>query len=691
MIQDFESVCDHLLGFDMSDGESLGFHPRGQFQKDAAEPGAIARSLNAAFLIMLGGRKQPAFDEARDYLGRSTQSSNWAGIAQFYLSGLEAIHREIEKVSKADHDFAARLKHLAEWLGDGVNRRVPESRNEAVWSVFFPEGNDLLADPSESVKLLKNRRMVEITRLNPEPIREPAHEILFSSNVLLTLPDRSRPIDHLPYSRDFKEQLERIVREPQRYWYDHPIQIGTPPQHNELLYGLRHLESALAFERKHGAAAADSNLTCILSVSVTHEGLHELARAYIEEELSRATRSHPIHLAVFTETDTRKIVTDVLAPAADRYLEVARAEEYLAMFGVDGEYGRHYTFLKAIAAFWQVFIKSGIKGTFKIDLDQVFPQEVLVSQSGASAFEHLMTPLWGAYGNDARGRPLELGMIAGALVNQSDIERTLYAPDVRLPERELSPDEVVFFSVLPQAISTEAEMMARYDDDRLDGVRACIERVHVTGGTNGIRIDSLRRHRPFTPSFIGRAEDQAYLLSVLNSPGSRLAYVHKDGLFMRHDKKGFAQEAIRSAEIGKIVGDYVRILHYTAYAKILAENPASLKEQLDPFTGCFISKIPTTIVYLRLALKAATFFEQDQEENAVELMTTGAGRIPEVLRTIQDGRLKQQVEQERTGWDMYYDVLEAVEEAIAAEDPFALELRQAAQAIVRQCMVTSGS
>jgi len=689
MIQDFESVCDHLFGSEMSNGKSLGFRPRGQFRKDAAEPKAIARSLNAAFLIMLGRRKEPAFDEARDFLGRSAQSSTWAEIAQFYLSGLEGIHREIEKVSAEDRDFAARLKHLAEWLEEGVNRRAPESRNEAVWSVFFPEGNDLLSDPSEAVKLLRNRRVVEITRLNPESIKEPAQEILFSSNVLLTLPDRSHPIDHLPYSRDFKEQLERIVEEPQRYWYDHPIQIGTPPQQNELLYGLRHLESALAFERKHGAASTDSNLTCILSVSVTHEGLHALARAYIKAELSRATRSHRIQLAVFTETDTRKIVSNVLAPAADRYLEAKRAEEHLAMFGVDGEYGRHYTFLKAIAAFWQVFIKPGIKATFKIDLDQVFPQEVLVSQSGASAFEHLMTPLWGAYGNDAHGRPLELGMIAGALVNQSDIERTLYTPDVRLPERELSPDEVVFFSALPQAISTEAEMMTRYDDDQLDGVHACIERVHVTGGTNGIRVDSLRRHRPFTPSFIGRAEDQAYLLSVLNSQGSRLAYVHKDGLFMRHDKKGFAEEAIRSAEIGKIVGDYVRILHYTAYAKILTETPAGLKEQLDPFTGCFISKIPTTIVYLRLALKAATLFEQDQDEKAVELMTTGAGRIPEALKTIQDGRLKKQVAQERTGWGIYYDVLEAVEEAIAAEDPFALKLRQAAQGIVRQCTVTS--
>jgi hypothetical protein len=56
-----------------------------------------------------------------------------------------------------------------------------------------------------------------------------------------------------------------------------------------------------------------------------------------------------------------------------------------------------------------------IIATFKIDLDQVFPQEELVEQSKASAFEHFKTALWGACGVDSEGHPIELGMIAGAL------------------------------------------------------------------------------------------------------------------------------------------------------------------------------------------------------------------------------------------------------------------------------------
>ena len=170
---------------------------------------------------------------------------------------------------------------------------------------------------------------------------------------------------------------------------------------------------------------------------------------------------HNIDVYVFSEADTRRLVDDILAPAAIRYLGGADSQELLTVFGVDGEYGRHYSFLKAIAAFWQIVMEPEIKATFKIDLDQVFPQKELVEQAGASAFEHFTTPLWGAKGFDAEGRPIELGLIAGALVNEDDIGNSLFTPDVGEPNRDIFSDEHVFFSMLPQALSTETEMMTR--------------------------------------------------------------------------------------------------------------------------------------------------------------------------------------------------------------------------------------
>jgi hypothetical protein len=560
---------------------------------------------------------------------------------------------------------------------------------EHFWSVFFPEANSLRTHWNELSEALRKKRTVTITQLNETPIIDPAQQILFTSNVLLTLPPAWKSADELPLSDDLKKTINLANSEAQRYWYDHPIQIGVAPEKNEVIYGLRGLEDALEFERTRGNATDDAKLTCLLSVSVTHSSLQTIAKRYIEEELTKAGGLKNIDVYVFSEADTRRLVDDILVPAALRYLGGADSKELLTVFGVDGEYGRHYSFLKAIAAFWQIVMEPEIKATFKIDLDQVFPQKELVEQAGASAFEHFTTPLWGAQGLDSQGRPIELGLIAGALVNDSDIGKSLFTPDVDEPNRDLFPDEHVFFSMLPQALSTEAEMMTRYSTLALDGKRTCIQRVHVTGGTNGILISSLRHHRPFTPSFFGRAEDQAYIFSVYPNPGVKLAYAHKDGLIMRHDKKAFAQEAIQSAHIGKLLGDYVRILFFSGYGLILDDNISKLKDSFDPFTGCFISRIPTTVVYLRFALKAASFFAGGQNEQGLAFITDGARRIATALEFVQgeDSPLKHQYVKERRGWDLYYDTLSALEDALNKNDDFALDLRHKAKLIIGKCSV----
>ena len=275
------------------------------------------------------------------------------------------------------------------------------------------------------------------------------------------------------------------------------------------IYGLRGLEEAVEFEEQRGTIEEGIRLNCLLSVSATHKGLQGIAKEYLEGELKKGSDIQHLNVYIFTEADTSRLVKETLIPAARRYMGDADYSLLQEIIGVDGKYGRHYSFLKAIAALWHVLIDPEVKGTFKIDLDQVFPQRELVDQSGASAFEHLKTPLWGAEGIDNLGNEVELGMIAGALVNERDIANSIYTPDVRFPTKEIKGDEIIFFSLLPQALSTEAEMMTRYRGDNLDGKNQCIQRIHVTGGTSGILVDSLRRYRPFTPTFIGRAEDQA--------------------------------------------------------------------------------------------------------------------------------------------------------------------------------------
>jgi hypothetical protein len=251
-------------------------------------------------------------------------------------------------------------------------------------------------------------------------------------------------------------------------------------------------------------------------------------------------------------------------------------------------------------------------------------------------------------------------------------------------------------------------MMERYDTAERDGRTACLQRVHVTGGTNGILVGPLRRHRPFTPSFVGRAEDQAYLLSVLgHSDGPtgdrsrpRLAYAHAAGLIMRHDKDAFAGEAMAAAEAGKLIGDDVRILQFSTYARAIAgpdvesapdvgwRAAREVKAILDPFTGCFISRLPVTVVMLRFALRLAQAFDDGRGTLGLELAEIGARRLSEALDFTSGDALRSVVERERAAWNDYYDVLDALEGALAASDPLALNIRERARRIVARARVS---
>ncbi|MBA7539651.1 hypothetical protein ES705_31931 [subsurface metagenome] len=367
------------------------------------------------------------------------------------------------------------------------------------------------------------------------------------------------------------------------------------------------------------------------------------------------------------------------------------AEKLLQVFGVDGEYGRHYSFLKAMAAAWNVLIDPKVRATFKIDLDQVFPQKELVEQSGASAFEHFRNSLWGAKGTGDKGQELELGMVAGALVNEKDIQKSLYTPDVTFPENVPDKEAGIFFSKMLMALSTEGEMMTRYkENSAIDGKKKCIQRIHVTGGTNGILVDALRRYRPFTPSFIGRAEDQCYLLSVLcKKEMPRLAYLHEDGLIMRHDKEAFAHEALKAAKFGNIIGDYIRTLYFSEYARMLTNDVNSLKDILNPFTGCFISRIPVTIVMLRFALKGAGFFEEGNEEYGQRFFFENAPRLEKAIDFIRgdNSMFKQQVDKERKGWNLFYDALDAIENLKNKQDTLASSIVTRAREIIDACKI----
>ncbi|MEA2025182.1 MAG: hypothetical protein U9O18_00680 [Chloroflexota bacterium] len=625
--------------------------------------------VSAAFLVTVAGPGHPDHERAAAILAEPPRDT--AGLAAFYRAGLDQVDAELARVFASEPAVAMRWDEAIAALDAAT---TADDVAEAAWRAFFPQAFGIRGHEEAHIRELRAARTVTIEQPAADPITDPAREVLFTSNVLLTIPDASTDIEALPYPADLREAIRAAAEEPQRSWFDHPIQIGVEPAANELLYGLRGLDAAV------GAEPDADRVTCLLSVSVTHDGLAPIAGRYVEAELARDGRLQHLDVVVVTEDDTRRLIDEVLVPAlGERGVEAASGLHRVV--GVDGHYGRHYSFLKAVAALWSVVVDPAVRATFKIDLDQVFPQAVLRAQTGKTMFEHLCTPLWGATAHSADGRELELGMLAGALVNERDIDKGLFTPDVPIPERLPTLDEHVFFSGLPQAISTRAEMMERYDGAAVDGVATALERIHVTGGTNGIRVDALRRHRPFTPTWVGRAEDQAYLLSALGQPGRRLAYAHAAGLIMRHDKAAFAGRSMAAAHVGKLIGDDVRILVFSAYLDAIESGGGDIHALLDPFTGCFASAAPRTLVLLRLALRTLRLFAAGTAADAREYATDGSRRVAEAFETHGDPAVVAiELEQERAAWDDYYDALEALEDGPD-------ELRQDAAGIIEACRV----
>ena len=432
--------------------------------------------------------------------------------------------------------------------------------------------------------------------------------------------------NELSPSESLQRSISHIDPNSQRFWYDHPIQLGVPLEGNEVIYGLRGLQNALDFERQRGNINHDNKLTCLLSVSVTHDGITGIAKAILEEQFAQSAPFENLEVYLFTESDTKRIIDEILKPAAKHYLQQKLNGNAFSVFGVDGAYGRHYSFLKAISAFWSILIDPQIKATFKIDLDQVFPQSELLAETGISAFEHFQSPLWGAKGYDTEDNLVELGMIAGALVNERDIDSSLFTADVSFPDSEqaLSPDEYVFFSTLPQALSTRAEMMSRYGSPQLDGVNSLLTAYSRYGrhkrhpGRQLAQVQTLY-HQPSSAAL--KIKPTCCPSTQAKAPGWCTST--RMGLIMRHDKEAFAQDAIQSAHVGKLIGDYERILYFSAYARAISNDIREIKNKYDPFTGGFISHIPITLTLLRFCLKAESLFAAGQGEPGPRICQVG--------------------------------------------------------------------
>lgn len=534
-----------------------------------------------------------------------------------------------------------------------AGRAISDSAHP-LWALFSPEAIECEENPEKVRNRIQTVRTISQISKPLAVISDVASQLLLTSNVLLSIPLEGDDTHHIKLNKTFHGVLKSAQTEDQKYWYDHPIPIGIPAEENEILYGLQHLDQALSVEVERGNMSKTQQLTVVLSCSVTHPSLAKIAKEYVEYEIRTHLQLKYIQVAVFSEKECQETLVTAFPNASADLKNV---------FGVNGYYGRHYTFLKAIAALWQKSINPKLKATFKIDLDQVFDQKMLINETGKSAFELISQSNWGTDGVDAEGKSIHLGMLAGGLVNETDTHKGLFTADVKAPNgKDYATFEQLFCSRWPQSISTEEEILSKRDN---------LQRVHVTGGTNGILIDALYKFRPFTPTFIHRAEDQAFILSALANPvnGQHLVYSHQPGLIMRHDKAAFAGRAMQVAESGKALGDIERVLLFSSYAKKHPAGLAELKKKLYPFTGTFISQTPVTLALVRFLLEGSA-------KNS-DYLDSGSLRLAKCLDYCENS-LSTEVDSNFKGWNEYYDNL------------IELQVPRQAQYVLSNCLLNLG-
>ncbi|MBA2701556.1 MAG: hypothetical protein H0U58_07640 [Chloroflexi bacterium] len=168
---------------------------------------------------------------------------------------------------------------------------------------------------------------------------------------------------------------------------------------------------------------------------------------------------------------------------------------------------------------------------------------------------------------------------------------------------------------------------------------------------------------------------------------------------MRHDKEAYAGEAIEAAHVGKLVGDYVRILIFSAYADAVARTGEAdgldldtIKALLGPFTGSFISRLPITVTLLRFALKTAGLIAAGERRQADEFARIGARRLRDTLRMTTDREgFQARIVDEQEQWRGFYDTLDAVEDALQARDPGAAQLQERAREILEGCRIRTSA
>ncbi len=108
----FEEIISRLFIGEKKEAQIPIYNILKQFTPDRHDKVSVAKTINAAFFILLTGKKHSHFIAAQKYLKDLKNKEEWADIIEFYLNGLQLINTEENKTIKNDITFSKKINDL---------------------------------------------------------------------------------------------------------------------------------------------------------------------------------------------------------------------------------------------------------------------------------------------------------------------------------------------------------------------------------------------------------------------------------------------------------------------------------------------------------------------------------------------------------------------------------------------------
>ncbi|MBW1679344.1 MAG: hypothetical protein JRJ08_04250 [Deltaproteobacteria bacterium] len=154
----FSIIIKHLIGSKSNEESLTRIDVSAQFNPEEKTAPAIARNLNAAFLIALSGKTHPRYEPAQKYLKNLQNNPSWREISIFYQNGLKLVQSEIPNACSTDGKFKKNLDQLHSWVINPSNLSNRNETIEKVRQVFFPEGVEICNNKEKKNKCTPGKK-----------------------------------------------------------------------------------------------------------------------------------------------------------------------------------------------------------------------------------------------------------------------------------------------------------------------------------------------------------------------------------------------------------------------------------------------------------------------------------------------------------------------------------------------------